>query len=333
LHERIDAATDSRYSRTCRIASAVLLSGCLFTANAFAQNPGATTSPAPSGSEQANAPQTINAIYVGPGDLLDVEVFDTPELSGKLRVDESGVVTLPLGGHVKVSGLSTIAAAQAVSTQLRDAQILQEPSVSIQITEYATQGITVLGEVKTPGTYSLLGPHSLYDLLAAAGGPTITEGNSIVITHAGNVSTTETIKVDTPDYSAIEKTTMVFAGDTVVVSRAELVYVVGDVGHPGAFYMQNGAPLTVLDVVALAQGTTKTSAVSASSIVRKTATGAETIHFNLNKIMKNKADNFALLAGDIVVIPRSGFKDFINVALPGATGAVTSAVATALIVQ
>jgi polysaccharide export outer membrane protein len=315
------------------MVSAVLLLGYFLNLNAVAQNPGATVLSSQSGSEQANQAQTVNAIYVGPGDLLDVQVFDTPELSAKLRVDESGVITLPLGGHVKVSGLSTVAAAQAVSTQLRDAQILQEPFVTIQIAEYATQGITVLGEVKSPGTYSLLGPHSLYDLLAAAGGTTITEGDSIVITHAGNVSAPQTIKVDTPDYSALQKTTMVFAGDTVVVSRAELVYVVGDVGHPGAFYMQNGAPLTVLDAVALAQGTTKTSAVAASSIVRKTATGAQTIRFNLNKIMQNKSDNFALMAGDVVVIPRSGFKDFVNIALPGATGAVTSAVATALIVQ
>jgi polysaccharide export outer membrane protein len=178
-----------------------------------------------------------------------------------------------------------------------------------------------------------LGPHSLYDLLAAAGGPTITEGNSIVITQAGSISTPRTIKVDTPDYSAIQKTTMVFAGDTVVVSRAELVYVVGDVGHPGAFYMQNGAPITILDAVALAQGTTKTSAVSACSIVRKTATGTETIRFNLNKVMQDKEANSALLAGDVVVIPRSGFKDFVYIALPGLTNAISGSVATALIVQ
>ena len=112
-----------------------------------------------------------------------------------------------------------------------------------------------------------------------------------------------------------------------------MIYVVGDVGRPGAFYMQNGEPMNVLNALALASGLNHTAAVTKASIVRKTPTGATTIPLDLNRIMKNKQPDLTLLASDVLVVPRSGVKTLLETALPGATAAVTGAVSTALILR
>ena len=120
--------------------------------------------------QTAPAVGTAHALQISSGDLLELGVFDTPELSGRLRVNESGEITVPVAGTVRVSGMTSDQAAAAVEQKLRSADILKEPHASILIVEYATQGVTVTGEVRTPGIYPLLGSHGLVDLLSAAGG-------------------------------------------------------------------------------------------------------------------------------------------------------------------
>jgi polysaccharide export outer membrane protein len=311
------------------------LSALLLSQHVFAQSTsGETTSPQQSHQVSASLTPVAQNIPIGAGDLLDVEVFDTPELSARLRVDQVGRITLPLGGDVDVRGLTVAAASGALEKRLISAQIMLHPTVMVSILEYATEGVTVLGEVRMPGIYTLLGPHSLYDALASAGGPSASEGATITITHANDANHPVIVKVTTPNYSAVQKATIVQPGDTIVVSRADLVYIVGDVNHSGAFYIQNGQPLTVLDLVSLAQGTTRTSAMSQASVVRPTPDGgAQTIRFNLDKVMKNQEKNLILEAGDVLVVPRSGWKIFGQTALPGLTNAVASAVSTALILN
>jgi polysaccharide biosynthesis/export protein len=324
-------------SRPRRVALGLMFLAGFLIHSSCAQTPASSssvTSEQPALATSSEAPSD-EQIHIGPGDLLDIEIFNTPELSApKVRVDQFGKIALPiLDGPIAVSGLSTSAAAEALRRQLQTAQIMPDPRVTVFIVEYSTQGITVLGEVRSPGTYTLLGPHSLYDALTAAGGPTPTEGSSIVIKHANDLSHPVTISVASPNYSETQKSTMVYPGDTIVVSRAELVYVVGDVAHSGAYYLQSGRTLTVLELVALAQGINRTAKMGKCSVVRKNPEGVETIHFDLGKVMKSKAPNFTLLAGDVVVVPRSGLKDFAATAIPGITNAVASATAAALIVQ
>jgi polysaccharide export outer membrane protein len=311
-----------RYSTLCFVASLLLTSGL------SAQNSGGAQ---PAQLISAGYSPAVKNIPISPGDLLDVQVFNTPELSGRLRVDQTGRITLPLGGDVEARGLTATAAANAIKMRLVSSQIMLHPTVMVNVMEYATEGVTVLGEVRTPGIYTLLGPHSLYDALASAGGATSSAGATITISHAEDADHPVVVKVNTPDYSAEQKATIVEPGDTIVVSKAELVYIVGDVNHSGAFFMQNGQPLTVLDVLSLAQGTTRTSAMSRVSIVRPTpAGGAITIPLNLNKVMKNEEKNVALEAGDILVVPRSGWKSFGMTALPAITNATANAVAVSL---
>ncbi len=294
----------------------------------------------PAGSPQGTGSPTVQQspnlgplqnIPISSGDLLDVEVFSTPEVSGKLRLDQQGNITLPLGGDIKVQGLLANQAAKAIQQRLVSAKIMLKPIVTVSILEYSSEGVTVLGEVKSPGIYTLLGPRSLYDALASAGGTTSSEGSTITITHANDATNPIVVNVTTTDYSAEQKATVVLPGDTIVVNRAPLVYVVGDVVHSGAFYLQGGTKLTVLDLISLAQGPNRTASMGHTSIIRPEPDGsAQTISFNLNEIMRNKSPNFAMQAGDVLVLPRSGWKSFGLTALPSVTNAVSNAIVLAL---
>ena len=272
-------------------------------------------------------------LLVGVGDLLDVAVFDTPELSFKGRVDDHGQITLPVGGKVTVAGLNTVQAGQLIQDQLRTAEIMPASSVTVLDTEYATQGITVMGEVRQPGTYTLLGPHTLYDALSSAGGPTDTEGASITVTHLSNPDKPEVIDVTSPNFSEVQRQTRVYPGDNIFVSKAGMIYVVGDVARPGAYYLTKGQKLSVLNVVALASGVLLNASEKHCSIVRKDGDGAVTIPLNLKKIQANESPDPILIAGDVLVVPHSTIKQVLTTAIPGAGIAVTSSVTAALLVR
>jgi len=331
-----NARTLVQRALACCAAALMFSAPCLLAQTAASPSVPQASQQAPPANPQSHpsAIPGVQNIPIGPGDLLDIEVFNTPELSGKLRVDQRGQVTLPLGGDVPVQGLTVAQAAKVIQDALVSKNLMLQPTVMVNILEYATEGVTVLGEVRAPGIYTLLGPHSLYDALASAGGATSSEGATIAITHAGQSEQPHIVNVTTPNYSAEQKSTIIEPGDTIVVSRADLVYIVGDTVHSGAFYIQNGQPLTILELVSLAQGVNRTAAMGHVALIRPTPDGkAVTIPMNLNKVMRNEETNLVVLAGDVLVVPRSGWKTFGFTALPALTNAVASAVADVAIIQ
>lgn len=282
----------------------------------------------------AGVPSNLESIPISPGDFLDIEVFATPELSARVRVDQDGKVTLPLGVVVQVQGLTVTAASEAVAKKLKESQLLLNPSVSISVVQYAAAGVTVLGEVRMPGVYTLLGSHSLYDALAVAGGPTANQGADIKISHPDDPDHPVTVQISGTDYSADLRKTSVSPGDTVFVSKADVVYVVGDVVRGGSFPIPAGQPLTIMQLLSLADGVNKTAASSRASIVRPSPDGSVTvIDLNLDKILKVEQHDFALKGGDVLVVPRNGWKTFGYTALPALTAAVSYAVVNKLVAQ
>lgn len=281
----------------------------------------------------AQSAEQSTSVGIGAGDLLDVKVFDTPELSSKVRVGQSGAIDLPVAGNIDVLGLTPREANSKIEKRLRDSHIMLDPHVYVFVSEYATQGVSVLGEVKNPGTYVMLGSHSLYGALSAAGGVTKDLGPTITLTHRNDPDHPETIQVGSPNYSQRQQLTGIRAGDVVVVSRADTVYVLGDVGRSGEYAMRGGKSMSVLNALALAEGLNPTAATSSAVILRKTGEGLRRIPVNLKNIAKNSTDFPLLQPEDILVIPRSGTKAFLDLALPGMTGAVAGSVAAALIVR
>ena len=329
LHKCSHRRTDLGYLG--KRGSAFLLGALLL---AFLELQGGTCAVAQQGQLPARMPMNraaaagVTSLVLAPGDLIDLEVFDTPELSSpKLRIGEDGSIVIPVVGSIKIAGLTPLAADAAIEKRLRDDQIMLNPSVTVLVTDYSTLGIDVLGEVKAPGIYSFLGTHSLYDALAAAGGATVVEGSSITVTHRADPTHPVIVPVGGPDFSQVQNATQVQPGDVVEVSRARTIYVVGDVAHSGSFPLAFGRPITALDALALAEGPNKTAKLGKASIVRKTATGAQLIPINLSQVEKTIAPDQMLQPDDVLVIPRSGVRAFLDVALPNATGAVIGAIA------
>src|SRR5262249_51105677 len=241
--------------RSCALWGVVLL-GALSVAVGWAQDFGKVQLPS------ASAPSTFQSggvAPIGPGDLLEVTVFDTPELSGKVRVSSAGDVSLPLIGALHVAGLKTDEMQSLVARKLIDGQMVNNPQVSVFMVEYATQGVSVLGEVKKPGIYPTLGQHRLMDYISLAEGLTPLAGAWATITPRAQTPVT-TVALSSKSASAAARNPEISPGDTIFVSKAGIVYVVGDVGKPGGFVMDHDERLTVLQAIALAQGVNSTAA-------------------------------------------------------------------------
>ena len=265
------------------------------------------TPPASSASQvAASAP----AMRLDAGDLLEISTFDTPELSGKFRVDSRGYVSMPVGGAVPVLALTAEQAATAIERFLRNRDILKNPHVSVLVLEYATQGVSVLGEVKQPGIYPLAGKHGVLDFVSLAGGLTLSASKVVSITHRAPPWDTVTVNLAGEHGGSLENDVEVQPGDRVVALRAGVVYVIGDVGKPGG-YVVDGNGVTVVQALALAQGVNRTA--KANGMLIRNAAGQRTqIELALNKILTNKAPDPKLQDGDIVFVPVSGAKDWTN---------------------
>ena len=261
------------------------------------------------------------AMRIDDGDLLEITTFDTPELSGKFRVDGRGYLRLPVGGSVPVQGFTAEQAATAIERSLRDRDVLKHPHVTVLVLEYATQGISVLGEVKTPGIYPLEGQHGVLDFISMAGGLTQAASKVVNITHKAPPWDTVTVNLAGAHGGSLENDVAVQPGDRVVALRAGVVYVIGDVGKPGG-YMVDGNGVTVVQALALAQGMNRT-AKSNGMLIRKTASGNQQTELALNKILASKAPDPKLEDGDIVYVPLSGAKDWTN---KGVSAAIQMAV-------
>ena len=277
--------------------------------------------------QQSNANAAPPTLRIAAGDLLAVDVFDTPELSAKLRVSEQGAIDLPLAGSTPVGGLTAEEAAAKIENVLRDKNVLKHPHVEVFIQEYATQGVSVLGEVKSPGVYPELGQHSLLDFISVAGGVTPTAGKVVTITHKDDPDHEKVVQLDNSPDLAKRAAVSIQPGDTIVVSRSGIVYVVGDLGKPGGFLIENNDRLTALQAVALAQGANKTANLGHSRLIRKGISGPEETRVDLGKILAGKQADLRLEDGDILFVPSSKAK---SVALRGLDASVSLATGLAI---
>jgi len=308
-------------SSSALITIAALLLG-LMPAPMFGQQTGEQVS-GPATRALPPAPPSLPISY---GDLIQVTVFDSPELSGALRVNSKGEVVLPVGGTVKVKGLTAAEAGTAIAAQLKQAGIVLEPHVTVMILEYQTQGVTVTGEVKTPGVYPLLANRTVLDMIAMAGGLNENAGKTATVFHRDNPSDVRQVRlnvsVQTPE-SAAEGSVEVLPGDTIAVSRSGVIYVLGDVGRPGGFLVEHNDRLSVLQALALAQGANQTASLSGTRLVRKTESGRIEIELDLKKILTGNGSDLLMADGDILYVPVSYKKVYSLRAVEAAIGVGT----------
>src|SRR3981081_2486067 len=141
------------------------------------------TQPLSGSPEQKTIPPANSSLVIGPGDEVEITVYGATDLSGHTRVSGEGNISMPLIGYVQIAGLSNREAERAIETQLRENNVVNDPQVSVYVKEYTASGISVAGEVGKPGFYSALGPHRLFDVLQAPGGPTDKAASKVMITH------------------------------------------------------------------------------------------------------------------------------------------------------
>jgi polysaccharide export outer membrane protein len=248
-------------------------------------------------------------VKLGPGDLVEVNIYGVPELATKARVSNDGNLYLPLIDYVHVGSLSLEEAQKLLEKRLDDGGFVRNPHVTIFVDEYASQAVTVMGEVGKPGVYPILGDRRLFDLISAAGGLTEKAGRTLTITHRSQPDKPESVHLARNLMDSPETNVDVRPGDTVEVHRAPIIYVVGDVGRPSGLLVDNGS-LTVLQAIALAGGTNRTAKLGGARILRKSdgPNGVTETPVPLKKMLQAKAADIPLQANDILFVPVSGAK-------------------------
>ncbi len=273
------------------------------------------------------APEGLERLKIAPGFLLQMEVYNTPEMSTELRVDEQGDVSVPLVGSVHLAGETVPEAQKTIAKALVDKEILKAPQVTLNLRQFAARNISVLGEVHSPGRIQLLAPEPLGDVLSLVGGETIAAGNDIEIQHreaTGAMATRHVDYVQGKDQTALHSE-LIEPGDTVLVHRAGIVYVLGAVYKPGGYLMVNGGSINVVQAIALAGGTTLQASAKWAVIVRKQGTGLVQFKVPLDKIQKGAATPVQLEWNDAVYVPSSTWKSVL-INGSGIVGAAASAV-------
>ena len=255
----------------------------------------------PSSSDQTPPYQ----LRIGSGDLLEVSVYGFPDMTQQQRVSGSGDVSLPLIGTVHVAGLTVQDAQTVLNKRYGDGKYLLDANVSVFIKEYSTQGISVLGEVTHPGIYPMLGAHKLLDAISVAGGTTPKAGRDITITRRDKPRSPISVELSNDPSKVAALNVDVLPGDTIVVSKVGVIYVVGEVRNPSGIAMDNNNNLTVLQAIAMAQGTTPVAALNQAKVIRRGSAGIEEIPVPLNKILQSKAPDIHLQAEDILFVPVS----------------------------
>jgi polysaccharide export outer membrane protein len=269
------------------------------------------------------------SLLIGPGDLLHLQVYDTPEMEQRARVTDAGNIPFSFLGNVRVARLTPEQAAKQIEGRLIAAGVMLHPQVTVRVEAYATQNVSVMGEVQKPGPYEIDTPHKVVEVLALAGGLTPIADRHITIERYGSKQKVE-YYYSNAAASALSDDPMVYPGDTVVVSKAAVVYVLGDVLKPGGYPIStNDSRMTVLQAIALAGYANHTAAVGKSKLVRETPTGVEEIDLQVSAMEKGKKPDVALLPDDVVYVPFSFMR---NVGVNG-SGILASASAAAIYIR
>jgi polysaccharide biosynthesis/export protein len=262
---------------------------------------------------------------IGSGDLLGVEVFDVPELSRDVRVNETGYISLPLmPAKVRASGLSPFQLQDKLAELLQTNGLVSTPQVTVSVKEQHSQPITVIGAVHTPMVIQALRRTTLLQALSQAGGIAEDAGNTVVVTRPasdpsdladpgapGAPLTSQTFTIGLADLLESGDARFnipLIGGDVVSVPRAGIIYVVGAVQKPGGFLMENDLDkMTMLKMISLAGGTTSTAKLKSAVILRKDPDSGQRdqVPVDLKKVLNMKSQDVQLQANDILFVPDS----------------------------
>jgi polysaccharide export outer membrane protein len=263
----------------------------------------------------ATAPPSATAngseYSLGPRDLLEIKVFEIPELNLERRVTDAGTIDLPLLGDFSVSGLTASQARDKLDKMLTD-KYVNRANVSVVVKEYANKPLSVLGAVQRPGSLNISGRWTLLQAISAAGGLTERAGKTIYVMRRSENGLSDTLQVNVDDLfhgASSEWNVPLQPGDIVNIEarRAVRVFCLGAVKSPGALEFDGEDRLTLLSAIAKAGGLTD-KASSKIRIKRRGADGKDAeIMINFSRVVSGKDTDPKLQADDVVIVKESFF--------------------------
>ena len=256
---------------------------------------------------------------VGPDDVLEISIFEW-EMSSEsktleFRVSETGVISLPALGAIRVSGKTIPQIQQTIEAELETQNVLQNPRVGVAVKEYRSRRIAVVGEVNAPGVYAIHeNVSTLLDMLTLAGGPTREAGQIAHVLRSPGPGETDPVRMNIDleelmNGGNFDLNAVLRGDDTIFVPKAPLIYIYGEVSSPGGYALSRS--LRVLEALAIAGGMKKEAAPTKSFLVRRSGSqGEQSIPLDFTKIEMGKAANIYLREGDLVHVQRSAAKVF-----------------------
>jgi len=262
---------------------------------------------------------------IRPGDIVEVQVFDAPEYSVSMPVSPAGEIAIPYAGLFHIEGMTSIEAAHAIARLFVQQQILRDPRVIVTTQQFG-YNVTVMGEVRSPGIYTLAGKKRLIDMLTQAGGVSDRAGHVIEIFPSGSMKNPQTVLWDPTLRENDNAELEIKTGETILVSRCGVVYVGGNVNRPGAFPICDSNHTTLSEVMALAQGA-KASSYSQRTLLLRSAEGGTRVvqKVKLEDVLRGRAVDITMQPDDIIFIPPSVLKAASKTALTAAIGFATQA--------
>jgi polysaccharide export outer membrane protein len=314
---------------------ALLISTVAVLAQQPAQKPGTEAT------EKQAATRQLTDYVLGPNDEIVVVAVDAEEITNKpMRIGLVGDINLPMVGRIRAGGMTVPQLETEIAERLK--VYVRQPQVSVNVTQFRSQPVTVLGSVRTPGVIQLEGRKSLVEVLSMAGG-TLTEASlKITITRrkdSGPLPLASASSNDNSPYvvgeidmrsiinaSRPELNIQILPNDVITVPRAPIVYAVGQVNKPGGFALSEKDSVSVLQLIAMAGGTVPAANTSGAKVIRPVPGSTRTeLPINLKAIMAGKAKDILLQPEDILFVPDSYAKGTLRrtaeMAISIATGA------------
>lgn len=306
---------------------ALAAAGQLFTLHAqnkTAPAPTAAAATATAGATPKAAKELIvaappAAYRLGPGDQLRVWALGVDEAAQQpVRIDPSGFVELPMIGRVHAEGRTTDELRADLVERLKT--YVRQPQVTVNVTEYGSQPVSVVGSVNKVGSLQLEGPKTLIEVVSLAGGLKDDAGNKITVTrsasvgaiplphtrqdHSGQFSSADIPVRDLFNGTDPALNIAIMPHDVISVERGHVVYVMGQVRKPGGFNIGDRPQLTLLEALGNAEGVTSMGAPQNARILRITeGLNRKEIPVDAREILRSKKPDIALEPEDIVVIP------------------------------
>lgn len=242
------------------------------------------------------------------GDLITVHVFEQSDYTPEVRLSAQGTVVLPLIGTVQLGGLTVTQAQEFIAQRLKDAGIYRNPQVTIQLVQGPNQEATVAGEVHS--VVPIVGSRRLLDVLAAAGGLPATASHVITISRPG-LEQPLVVDLGTDPLRSSFANVPIFPGDTIIISRIGVVYMVGDFKVSGTIPLNQYAPLTLMEATALSGGLAYPGKYNDVRVIRTVGDHRTVVKVDIQRILHGKDPDPILQANDIVFLPDDFVKSFI----------------------